>query len=55
MIVEAGVEKGIAEHWVAGQLFRSSYNRLIFEGLDTNEQRMAWLHFAKQGMSNKQG
>jgi len=46
LVVEAGADKASNEYYVATMLFRSSYNRLVFSGLDTNEQRMAWLRKA---------
>jgi hypothetical protein len=50
MVVEAGADKGFAEYYIATMMFRSSYNRLIFKGLDTNE-KMVWLQRAKEGMA----
>jgi hypothetical protein len=55
MVVEAGADKGSAEYYIATMMFRSSYNRLIFKGLDTNEQKMVWLQRAKEGMAAQQG
>ena len=46
LVVEAGVDKASNEYYAAIMMFRSSYNRLVFSGLDTNEQRMAWLRRA---------
>ena len=46
LVVEAGADKASNEYYVATMTFRSSYNRLAFSGLDTNEQRMAWLRRA---------
>ena len=46
LAVEAGADKASNEYYVATMMFRSSYNRLVFSGLDTNEQRMAWLRRA---------
>ena len=48
LAVEAGTDKASNEYYVATMLFRSSYNRLVFSGLDTNEQRMVWLRRAAQ-------
>ena len=48
LAVEAGAEKASDEYYIATQLFRSSYNRLIFSSFDTNEERMAWLKRATQ-------
>jgi len=46
LVVEARADKASNEYYVATMLFRSTYNRFIFSGLDTNEQRMAWLRRA---------
>ena len=46
LAVEAGADKASNEYFAATMLFRSTYNRFIFSGLDTNEQRMAWLRRA---------
>ena len=46
LAVEARVDKVSNEYYVATMMFRSSYNRLVFSGLDTNEQRMALLRRA---------
>ena len=46
MAVEARADKVSNEYYMATIMFRSSYNRLVFSGLDTNEQRMALLRRA---------
>jgi len=48
LAIEAGADKASNEYFAATMLFRSTYNRFIFSGLDTNEQRMAWLRRAAQ-------
>ena len=48
MAVEARADKASNEYYVATMMFRSSYNRLVFSGLDTNEQMMAWMRRAAQ-------
>ena len=46
LAIEARADKASNEYFAATMLFRSTYNRFIFSGLDTNEQRMAWLRRA---------
>ena len=48
LAVEARADKVSNEYYMATIMFRSSYNRLVFSGLDTNEQRMAWLRRTAQ-------
>ena len=48
LAMEARVDKASNEYYVATMMFRSSYNRLVFSGLDTNEQMMVWLRRAAQ-------
>jgi len=48
LAMEARADKASNEYYVATMMFRSSYNRLVFSGLDTNEQMMAWMRRAAQ-------
>ena len=43
LAVEAGAEKASNEYYIATQLFRSGYNRYIFNNFDSNEERLGWL------------
>lgn len=40
LVVDAGVEKGSPQFFMASQLFRSGYNRHVFSMLDTPAQRL---------------
>ena len=52
LVKDAGAGLNTKEFYVATRLFHSEYNRMVFNMMDTKEDRLTWLKKAVQDYNN---